>query len=328
MIFKCKNCGGNTIYSPEHRGMFCPYCDSEKSEERQHDLYNITTCPDCGGELQIGEHTSALQCPYCNNYIILNERIEGDYLPNKLIPFKFSKEMTKNLLKERFKRCVFAPTDFLSEVRLNSMHGLYVPFWMYDYNTHCEYRGEGTKARSWITGNLHHTETSYYDVVRDMDIAYGDIPVDACVNMPDNIMDMLEPYNYGELTDFAPEYMSGFDGEKYNMTSDLVENRANVKMRGSAETLLRQSVSGYASIRQHHKSIEPVNTNTQYCLLPVWKYIYKYKEQLYPFYINGQTGKIIGKVPISGKKVWAYGATLWGCLTAIILLLGVICAGF
>ena len=89
MIFKCKNCSGNVIYSPEHKKMYCPYCDSEKSEKRTNDAYNIATCPDCGGELTIEEHTSALQCPYCDNYIILNDRVENEYLPSKIIPFKF-----------------------------------------------------------------------------------------------------------------------------------------------------------------------------------------------------------------------------------------------
>ena len=35
MIFKCKNCGGNVVYSPERKKMFCPFCESEDSEERQ-----------------------------------------------------------------------------------------------------------------------------------------------------------------------------------------------------------------------------------------------------------------------------------------------------
>ena len=324
MIFKCKNCGGNTIYSPEHKGMFCPFCDSEKSEERKYDVYNITTCPDCGGELIIGEHTSALQCPYCSNYIILNERVEGDYLPNKMIPFKLSKEMVKKLLRDKFQKCIFAPTDFLSEARLNSMEGDYVPFWMYDYDAHCTYRGEGIKVRTWRTGDVEHTETSYYDVVRDMNLDYHDIPVDASIALDDNIMDLMEPYNYGELVEFAPEYMSGFLGEKYNMSSDLVESRAKIKMQSSAEILLKQSISGYARMNQLDKSIEPTNTDTQYCLLPVWKYIYKYNDTLYPFYVNGQTGKIVGKVPISTKKVVAYGATLWALLMAIISMIGFI----
>ena len=69
MIFKCKNCSGNTIYSPELHAMYCPYCSSENTEERKNDAYNIEVCPDCGGELAIEQYTSALQCKYCNNYI-------------------------------------------------------------------------------------------------------------------------------------------------------------------------------------------------------------------------------------------------------------------
>lgn len=324
MIFKCKNCGGNTVYSPEHHGMYCPYCESEKSHDRQHDLYNIQTCPDCSGELQIEVHTSALQCPYCSNYIILNERVEGEYEPKKLIPFKYSKAMVKKLMRENFKSKIFAPTDFLSEARLNSMSGEYVPFWAYSYDTHCVFRGEGTKVRTWTTGDTQHTETSYYHIVRDFNVAYANIPVDASEAMPDNIMDLMEPYDYGELVDFSPEYMSGFNGEKYNMTSDVVEKRANEKMRSSAETLLRQCVSGYSGVTAHTRTVHPTNTGTDYCLLPVWKYIYKYNGEEYPFYINGQTGKVIGKVPVSKQKVMAYGATLWASLTGIILLAGFI----
>lgn len=322
MIFKCKNCGGNAIYSPEHKGMFCPYCESEKSEERKHDLYNITTCPDCDGELEIGPHTSALQCPFCDNYIILNDRVEGEFLPKKLIPFKYSKKMVKELLKDKFKKCVFAPTDFLSEARLNSMRGQYVPFWMYGYSTNCYFSGEGVKVRTWRTGNVEHTETSYYHVQRDLTMDYHDIPVDASVEMPDNIMDLMEPYSYNEMVPFSPEYMSGYDGEKYNMAAELVENRAREKMLTSAGALLNDSVKGYSRVSTNQRTISPTNTATEYSLLPVWKYIYKYNDELYPFYINGQTGKVVGKVPVSKQKVLAYGATLWGVLTVGILLAG------
>ena len=226
MIFKCKNCGGNAIYSPEHKGMYCPYCESEKSEERKYDLYNITACPDCGGELTIEEHTSALRCPFCENSIILNERVEGEFLPKMLIPFKYSKNMVKKLLKDKFKKCIFAPTDFLSEAKLNSMRGQYIPFWMFDYNAHGVLQGEGIKVRSWRSGNTEYTEHSYYNVIRDMSIDYQNIPADASVAMADDIMNLMEPYAYEEMVAFQPEYMSGFDGEKYNMASELVEERA------------------------------------------------------------------------------------------------------
>ena len=65
MIFKCKNCSGNTVYSPELHALYCPYCSSENTGQRTCDAYQIQTCPDCGGELAIEEHTSALRCKYC-----------------------------------------------------------------------------------------------------------------------------------------------------------------------------------------------------------------------------------------------------------------------
>lgn len=122
------------------------------------------------------EHTSALQCPYCDHYIIFDERIEGAYTPGRIIPFKLGKESVKGMIREKFKKCTFAPTDFLSEVRLNTMTGEYIPFWMYDYNTRCQFQGEGVKRRTWVTGDMEYTESSYFNVVRDMSIAFHGIP--------------------------------------------------------------------------------------------------------------------------------------------------------
>lgn len=316
MIFKCKNCGGNVVYSPEKHEMFCPFCDSEKSEERKdYQQGEITICPNCGGEMTVQEHTSAMQCPYCDNYLIFNERVEGEYEPKLIIPFQIGKENCKKSIREKFKKCVFAPTDFLSEVRLNSMQGTYVPYWFYDYDANCDYQGEGTKIRSWTTGNMQYTETSYYSIRRDMDLNFRKIPVDASVQMPDDVMDLMEPFNYEQLEAFKPEYMSGFLAEKYNMTSDLVESRAKQKMNEDAAQMLKDSYAGYSSVRTMKQNITVNNSEVNYGLLPVWKYMYKYKEQDYPFYVNGQTGKIVGTAPVSKAKVWAYAGTLWACLT-------------
>lgn len=334
MIFKCRNCGGNVIYSPEKRKMFCPFCESEESGERQDGPKeqgnseeqgspeeSSILCPNCGGEVKLGKHTSASKCPYCDNYLIVDSRVQGEYEPKLLIPFRLGKEKCKEAVREKFKKNLFAPTDFLSEVRLNSMQGSYVPFWFYDYDTACDFLGEGTRVRSWTSGNMQYTETSYYDVSRSLDIQFRNIPVDASVEMPDEVMDLLEPYDYGELMEFKPEYLSGFFAEKYNMTSDLVESRAREKMREDAGELLKESCAGYANVRAIKNNIETRDEACRYGLLPVWKYIYKYKAQTYPFYINGQNGKMIGSAPVSKAKVLAYAGTLWAVLTAILCLL-------
>lgn len=325
MFFKCKNCGGNVVYSPERHGMYCPFCESEESGERAEGVTDaLTVCPNCGGEVPVQEHTSAAQCPYCDSYLIFNERVEGRYAPRVIIPFQLGKESCKKFLRGKFKRCLFAPTDFLSEVRLNSMEGIYVPYWFYDYDTGCYFQGEGTKVRVWRSQNMEYTETSVYAISRSMDIRFEKMPVDASERMPDDVMDLIAPFNYGQMVDFRPEFMSGFNGEKYNMTSDAVENRARALMQEDAAKLLRESYAGYNTVRTVKQDILVKNSSAAYGLLPVWKYIYRYKDQDYPFYVNGQTGKIVGTAPFSGKKFMVYVGTLWACLTVTLALLQII----
>lgn len=320
MIFKCKNCGGNVVYSPEKHKMYCPYCDSEESQEVQSSASgDLAICPDCGGQVPVEEHTSATQCPYCSNFIILDERVDGVYRPKKIIPFQLGKETCKDAIREKFKRNVFAPTDFLSEVRLNSMQGIYVPYWFYDFDMNVDYQGEGTRVRSWTSGDTAYTETSYYDVRRVMDIDFRDVPADASVQMPDDVMDLMEPYGYDQLEAFKPEYLSGFFSEKYNMESGEIVSRARAKAESDAQELLQREITGYGSVRPIHNAKTVRRASHEYGLLPVWRYLYQYKGEDYPFYVNGQTGKVVGKAPFSVAKEWVYAGTLWACLFVILL---------
>lgn len=321
MIFKCKNCSGNVIYSPERHKMYCPYCDSVDSDEKKTEGQSLVTCINCGGEIQVGEFTSASKCPYCDNYIIFDERVTGEYEPHLIIPFHFSRDMTKKLMRDKFKSCVFAPGDFLSEVKLDSMSGMYVPFWMYDYHVRGTYDGEGSKIRKWVSGEREYTETSVYHIVRDMEVDFDKMPVDASDAMPDATMDLMEPYDYKALEKFKEEYMSGFFAERYNKDALTSEPRAVEKAKKDAETILRQSIGGYTGLKSaNDNQVTIARTDTNYALLPVWIYNYKYKGQDYRFHINGQTGKVIGKVPISTGKVWGYGATMFGAWFAILML--------
>ncbi len=305
--------------------MYCPYCESEGSEERAEGQTGaLTLCPNCGGEVEVREHTSATQCPYCDSYLIFNERVEGRFSPRMLIPFQMGKESCKSSLREKFRKCRFSPTDFLSEARLNGMQGYYVPYWFYDYKTVCNYQGEGTKVRVWRSGDKEYTETSVFAIERGMDMDFEKIPVDASEQMPDDVMDLLAPFQYGQLVDFKPEYLSGFYGEKYNMPAGEVEYRAMALMKEDAARLLRESYAGYNTVRTVREDISVRDSRASYGLLPVWKYIYRYKEQDYAFYVNGQTGKIVGTAPFSRAKFLAYTGTLWGCLTVALALLEIL----
>lgn len=317
MQFKCVNCGGNVIYDPASGNMLCASCNSVNSEEivKQEDSYS---CPACGGKLTVKEFTSATRCEYCGAYNIIDEKITYPYGPDLVLPFRFTKEQATELLRKEFKDKLFCPGDFLSERTLEDLQGDYVPFWMYSYFTHAVWDGIGTKVRTWTSGNTEYTETSKYQVYREMNIDFKQVPVDASDEMPDNIMDLMEPYEYNGLKKFEPKFLSGFYSETYNQPPNELEGRAKMKVEKDTNEWLSSSMSGYNTLTPSRKEIQHKPTAREFAMMPVWRYVYRYQKKDYEYYINGQTGKVYGKLPKGIGRILFSGSSLF---VGILLLL-------
>lgn len=316
MIFKCRNCGGNTVYAPDKKRMYCPHCESMDSEEKIEDN-SLTQCVNCGAPLQLSEYTSACRCEHCGTYLIFDERVSQPYEPRMILPFYVSREQAVEHLDREFSNRLFAPSDFMSAKSLEKMEGIYVPFWLYDYDVNYDFAGEGTRIRTWTSGDMEYTETSYYEVVRKMDADFERVPADASYVMADGIMDLMEPYDYQALIGFMPKYMSGFLSERYNQPADELAGRAEEKVKEASENLLQGSLTGYATIRSYRKNLDLHKKDACYALMPVWQYVYRYKDKTYLYHVNGQTGKVVGATPVSRAKVLAYGASVLVMVTAI-----------
>lgn len=316
MIFKCKNCGGNSIYNPATGSMYCPHCEGIESQEKI-DGVGLMQCGNCGAPLEPGEHTSAMKCPNCGSYHIFEERISGEYTPHLVLPFKITKEQAVEAIKAEFKKRFFTPKEYMSYASISKMEGTYVPFFMYDFHSDITYRAIGTKVRTWTTGDYKYTETSYFQVGRDLDADFRGIPVDASLSMDNSVMDLLEPYDYKTLTNFEDKYMSGFLAEKYSEDKVNTAGRARQKARNDSVSMLRSTLNGYATLTQAHENIDIQQRAEQYALLPVWVYEFDYRGKKYTYHVNGQTGKVIGKTPIAYPKLFAYTAAVFAACVAI-----------
>ncbi len=310
MIFKCKSCGGNVVYHPEKKTMWCPHCDSLDSEERL-ELENMENCINCGAPLEkTDKYTSALRCSHCGSYLILKERVEGKNRPDVILPFAVSKEKAVEILQKEFGKRILTPDSFLSHSTLECLEGSYIPFWLYDYLARADYEGKATKVRVYRSGNYEVTETSHYMVSRKMDISFDKIPVDASERMADDIMDLMEPYEYQALQNFEEKYMSGFYGEMASFSECQEEERAKSKAKADADSLLAETLAGYTTCVPVHKDIELTDKKVRLALLPVWVYRYHYKGKEYLYHVNGQTGKVIGETPTDAKKAILYSGTV------------------
>ena len=318
MIFICKNCGGNVHWNPSQDRMICPHCDSVESEDLKPTT-DENYCQACGAPLEPGKYSSAVKCEYCNNYTIFESKTNGEYEPHLIIPFRVDKERAKAILREEFGKKLFLPSDFLRDASLEKLEGDYIPFYLFDYHCHYRYAGKATKIRTWTVGDTQYTETSYYQILRTMDVNFSRIPVDASIAMPDEMMDLLEPFDYSGMVPFLPKYMSGFLGEYYNMPSESLEPRGKAKARNDAKTMMMDSINMgfYNSVVPEMEDCDMTTQDSKYALLPIWNYRYSYHGKDYIFHLNGETGKLVGAPPISMAKLVACGSTVFASVLAI-----------
>ena len=309
MFYRCKSCGGNVTYNPDKKKMICESCGNEGepeliSQDKKH------VCNNCGAEIEADQIDLSLKCPYCGTYVIFEDRMENEYEPNLVLPFAIDKHKALDLLKEKFAKQLFLPGNFCSSSTIESMEGLYVPFWMYDLHTHVHFEGEADKIRTWEEGDYDCTETSTYRIVRDFDVDYDKIPVDASKAMPDAMMDLVEPYKYEALGEFDAKFLSGFQAEIYDENKEELLPRAQKKAKKYTEGYLDEYNNSYSSVKPAIKKVDSKEMNSYYTFLPVWRYVYRYQGTNYEFFVNGQTGKAIGTPPTSKARMFSWFAAV------------------
>ena len=141
--------------------------------------------------------------------------------------------------------------------------------------------------------------------------------VDASSKMPDDYMDSIEPFDYAELKPFSTAYLPGFLADKYDVSVDDGMVRADLRCQKSLEQELETTVKGYTSVSPLRRNIHLRKGKVHYALLPVWLLNVNWQDKTYLFAINGQSGKIVGAVPVVFKKAVGLFFALAAGLSAV-----------
>ena len=165
--------------------------------------------------------------------------------------------------------------------------------------------------RSWSDANFDYTETSFFAVTRGGTIAFADVPVDGSTKMTDELLESIEPFDLSEAVDFQTAYLAGYLADKYDVDSEQSIQRANERIKKSAEEAFASTVQGFVTVTPEASSIRLENGTVKYALLPVWLLNTTWNGQKYTFAMNGQTGKLVGDLPVdkAAYKKWLFGLT-------------------
>lgn len=355
LTVKCPNCGGGLKFDPESQKSKCEYCLSEFSnqelsaineklekaaeateavESRPEDLNEPAerpaeklvgyVCDSCGAEVVTEETTSATFCYYCHNPVLLTSRLSGAFKPDKIIPFQYDKEKAIQTFLKWSKTRKFVPSSFYSSSQLEKITGLYIPYWMADYQADVDYAGKGINRRTWVSGTTEYTETKEYAIERKGAIEVDHLHEIAMKKINKTLIDSITPFDESQAVDFSLNYLSGFFAEKYDIPQAEVKPALDSEARDYVSTLVRDSISGFNQVAEIRNNVNLALKSWQYSLFPAWILTYQYQGKTYVYAVNGQNGKAYGELPVNQKKLSLVSGLIAAGLMALAVIGGML----
>ncbi|MDO4739134.1 MAG: hypothetical protein Q4A66_00555 [Eubacteriales bacterium] len=278
-------------------------------------------CESCGAELMTENTTTATQCPYCGSPTVLPGRIEGGVKPEKVIPFKVTKEQAQKQFDEYFQGKLLLPNIFKnSRNRISEMRRLYVPYWLFDCDAEANIVYDAEKKEKETRGDWEIETTEHYIVRRAGSMRFENIPVDGSEKLDNEITESLEPYDLSEAVPFQPAVLAGSMADHADVNEGECEGRAVERVEYSIEQAIRSTVRGYSSVTERSKHIHAQGGKVTPVLMPVWLITTEKEGKTYTFAINGQTGKLTCDVPADKTKSFLWGGGVFAVVLAIAAL--------
>lgn len=351
--YKCPSCGGSLVFSSDTQKLRCPSCDNEidmdtvrqyaeivESVEAQGDTFEwdddaernqgewafkeedgrkVYTCPCCGAEVDADETTASTTCRYCDSPIILPGQVSGEYHPDVIIPFQMNEEAVKKIFREYCKGKKYLPKAFRLGYKIQELSGIYVPFWLFSCRAKGTFVYDAQRLKTWQEDEYEYTQRDLYLVTRKGDMFFEHLPVNGSAEKDESYMESLEPYGIDKAVPFEEGYLSGYEALRYDVSKEECRSLAEKRIKSTFQSAMSKSVNHneYYSIFQKSSSIACTRGKTQYALLPLWTFHVKYKDKIYNYAVNGQTGKLSGDLPTDKGLYWKNALGVFAVSTVI-----------
>ena len=291
------------------------------------------SCPNCGAKLDLSTDRQSAECPFCATPVVTDTGTTRMLKPQGVLPFVVTQDQARAALDDWLKGLWFAPSGLTRYARRGRrLSGVYSPFWTFDADSRSTYRGmrgdayyETVYVAQEINGRMQQVPQQvrrirWTPVAGQVARNFDDVLVLASSSLPRSFTDALTPWDLSHLTDYRPEYLSGFEAEGYTIPLADGHGVARQEMAGVIAMDVRRDIGGDEQQIGAIDSAFSAET-FKHILLPIWSAAYKYNGKSYRFVVNGQSGRVHGERPYSAWKI-AAAVILTAALIALALWLG------
>ncbi|MCC6124750.1 MAG: zinc ribbon domain-containing protein [Pirellulales bacterium] len=315
----CATCG-----APVETGdRFCPACGVEQpaaaesakagtGAEQKH-----FQCKNCGAEVAIDPDRRSYACPFCDsNYVVeFSPEQSGRQPPEFVVGFAVPPEQALQRFREWLGRnSWFRPNDLrLAQVE-GKLRGVYIPFWSFSMLAESRWAAEigehWTRTETYttrengktVTKTRHVTETEWWDLSGGHHEYYSGYLVSGSRGLPQKDADRITPFHLAALKRYAPYFLAGWLCEEYSVARQAAEQVS----RAAFEQMEQRNIAAFLpgdTYRNLQTQTEFSRIGSDLILLPIYLLSYRYRNKLYRYLLNGQTGKAAGDKPLSAWRV-------------------------
>lgn len=350
--FPCTGCGAKLSFAPGTRSLKCEYCgtanefaqDDSRIEELDFQTYlkalegkmeaqevEQVKCDKCGAEQSMVGNLFAGHCTFCGAAIVSKSYASRRIKPKAIVPFQVNKARAAESFRRWVRSLWLAPGDLKKYAQSDAgLTGVYLPYWTYDCKTSSDYSGErgddyyttetyttqDSSGRS-VTQTRRVKHTRWTPASGHVERFHDDVLVMATKTLPANITDSVMRFNLKGLVPYQPEFVSGFQAEAYQVTLKDGFPIAKESIDEAIRELIRRDIGGDQQ-RIHSVATRYADVKFKHVLLPAWISAYRYRDKVYRFLINGQTGEVSGESP---KSWWKIALLVAGILVVLFVIL-------
>ena len=321
MAIQCPRCGGRVIFDIQHQYLQCSYCGAtmpvetysqNNAAQYSSDTYNanLYTCRSCGAELVAPDEQTVAYCAYCGGEAFLNEKNTPMTRPQRIIPFRKSKDEAKRLFADKLKNKFYVPKTLKQAEFLDTFHGIYLPYWNIEARIpDHEIRLTGT--RSYTQGKYDYKED--YAIEADVGGNVSGLTYDASAAFDDTIANEIAPFERRDERTFAEGYLAGFYSDRPTASPELYYDEAGQVVVESVYKEVEQYTKKIHVQRPEQEEgrraqIGMTDLRTSISLFPVWFLTWRKGDRVAYSVMNGQTGKMAMDIPVDRRKFFAVSA--------------------
>lgn len=332
------------------QALVCPFCSTvlppplpgESADPKENDLATALSavsedrrgwqaektsvrCQSCQAISVFDPTRVAQRCEFCGSAALIPyDEIKAPIRPECLLEFKLPETTVRDTVRSWYGNRWFAPNALKGRALTDTVHGIYIPYWTFDAQVHADWTADAgyyyyeTESYTDSDGKSQTRQvrrTRWVPAAGSLDHFFDDELVPASKGVDEKLLRKIEPFpTTTDLKPYDPGFLSGWVVEQYQIDLVAAAENSRAIMERKTRQLCSEQVPGDT---QRNLNVDAVFSEQtfKHILVPIWLVAYTYGAKTFQVVVNGYTGTIAGRHPLSWIKI-----TL-AVLAALIVLL-------